>query len=122
MASVRAWQECLIPRMLDSMGWAQVSESMGRKISDLYNHLVHSDPMASQWNTIDIPGGGIGYASGRITDRPELCDIIASNTYAHMLVLMVMMTATFPSVGETVAAISETIELVIGPSSPDGVH
>ncbi|TKB91171.1 MAG: hypothetical protein E8D40_09475 [Nitrospira sp.] len=111
-----------LARMLDSMGWAQVGESMGRKICDLYNHLVHGDPMASQWNTIDLPGGGIGYASGRITDRPELCDIIASNTYAHMLVLMAMMTATFPSVGETVAAISETIELVVGPSSSGAVH
>jgi hypothetical protein len=111
-----------LAKMLDSMGWAQVGESMGRKICDLYNHLVHGDPLASQWNTIGLPGGGIGYASGRITDRPELCDIIASNTYAHMFILMAMMTATFPSVSETVAAITETIELVVGPPSAGELH
>ncbi len=102
-----------LPRMLDSMGWSEVGESMGRKICDVYNHLVHGDPMASQWNTIDLPSGGLGFASGRITNRPDLCDTIAGNTYAHMLVLMAMMVATFPEIDETVKVVCETIDLVV---------
>lgn len=103
-----------LAKMLDSMGWDGVGDSMGRKICDTFNHLVHGDPLASEWNEIKLETGKTGYASGRITDRPDLCDTLASLAYSHMLVLMAMMAATFPDVEETVSAIPRAVNVATG--------
>jgi hypothetical protein len=103
-----------LAKMLDSMGWDRVGDSMGRKICDTFNHLVHGDPLASEWNEISLDTGKTGYASGRITDRPDLCDTLAGLAYSHMLVLMAMMVATFPDVDETVSAVSGAVNVVTG--------
>lgn len=100
--------------MLDSMGWDGVGDSMGRKICDTFNHLVHGDPLASEWNTITLDTGKVGYASGRILDRPDLCDTLSGIAYSHMLVLMTMMAATFPDLDETVSAVSDAVKIVTG--------
>lgn len=101
-------------KMLDSMGWDGVGDSMGRKICDTFNHLVHGDPLASEWNTITLDTGKVGYASGRILDRPDLCDTLSGIAYSHMLVLMTMMAATFPDLDETVSAVSDAVKIVTG--------
>jgi hypothetical protein len=103
-----------LSKMLDSMGWESVGNSMGRKICDTFNHLVHGDPPASEWNMIRLDGGKLGHASGRIIDRPDVCDILAGIAYAHMLILMAMMAATFPGIDETVSAISEAVDAATG--------
>ena len=103
-----------LAKMLDSMGWDGVGDSMGRKICDTFNHLVHGDPLAAQWNMIGLDTGNIGYASGRIIERPDVCDTLAGIVYAHMIILMAMMAATFPGVDDTVSAISEAVNAVTG--------
>jgi hypothetical protein len=87
---------------------------MGRKICDTFNHLVHGDPLASEWNTIDLDSGSVGHASGRIINRPDVCDTLAGVAYSHMLILMAMMAATFPGVDETVSAISAAVNVATG--------
>ena len=103
-----------LAKMLDSMGWDGVGDSMGRQICDTFNHLVHGDPLASEWNMIRLDSGKMGHASGRIIDRPDVCDTLAGIAYAHMLILMAMMAATFPGIDETVSAISEAVDAATG--------
>ena len=103
-----------LAKMLDAIGWDKVGNSFGRKISDAFNHLVHGDPLSSQWNMIELHGDEIGHSSGRILNRPDICDTLAGNTYAQMLILMAMMAATFPGVDETVDAISGAVEVATG--------
>ena len=103
-----------LAKMLDSMGWDRVGISMGRKICDTFNHLVHGDPLASEWNTIDLDSGSVGHASGRILNRPDVCETLAGVAYSHMLILMAMMAATFPGVDETVSAISDAVNVATG--------
>jgi hypothetical protein len=103
-----------LAKMLDSMGWDRVGISMGRKICDTFNHLVHGDPLASEWNTIDLDSGSVGHASGRIINRPDVCDTLAGVAYSHMLILMAMMAATLPGVDETVSAISAAVNVATG--------
>jgi hypothetical protein len=100
--------------MLDSMGWSEVEASMGQQICSLFNHVVHGDPLASHWNLIHLETGDMAHASGRITNNPELCDIIAGNTYGQLLLLMATMALSFPDVAEVREAISETIPMVVG--------
>ncbi len=99
--------------MLDSMGWEAAGDSMSKEICSIFNHLVHGDPFASEWNITDPGAVGLGYSSGRITDRPDVCDILAGITSGQMLVLMALMAATFPGIDETVQAISETVNVVV---------
>ncbi len=103
-----------LAKMLDSIGWEEVGDSMGRKICDTFNHLVHGDPLASHWNLINLEASDAGYASGRILDRPDVCDILASNACAHLVLLMASMAGTFPDIEETVEAISEAVNVVTG--------
>ena len=103
-----------LAKMLDSMGWDGVGDSMGRKICDTFNHLVHGDPLSAQWNMIGLDTGSIGYASGRIIDRPDVCDTLAGIAYAHLIIVMAMMAATFPGIDDTISAISEAVNAVTG--------
>jgi hypothetical protein len=103
-----------LAKMLDSMGWDRVGISMGRQICDTFNHLVHGDPLASEWNTINLDSGNVGHASGRILNRPDVCETLAGVAYSHMLILMAMMAATFPGVDETVNAISDAVNVATG--------
>jgi hypothetical protein len=97
-------------RMLDGMGWSQVDTSMAKQICEFFSHAVHGDPFASYWNTIPLKEGEIGYASGRILNRPDFCDVIAKSTFPHFLILMAMMAACFPSVEEVPSALCQTVE------------
>jgi hypothetical protein len=96
-------------KMLDAMGWSQVDTSMAKQICEFFSHAVHGDPCASYWNRIHLQDGDIGYASGRILNRPDFCDIIAASTFPYFIILMAMMAACFPSVAEVPEAITDTV-------------
>jgi len=97
-------------RMLDAMGWSEVDTSMAKQICEFFGHAVHGDPLSVYWNTIELHDGDIGYASGRILNRPDFCDINAANTFPYFIILMAMMAACFPEVPEVPKAISEAVE------------
>jgi len=97
-------------RMLDAMGWSEVDTSMAKQICDFFGHAVHGDPFSAYWNTIELHDGDIGYASGRILNRPDFCDLIAANTFPYFIIFMAMMTACFPDVPEVPKAISDAVE------------
>jgi len=96
-------------KMLDAMGWSHVDTSMAKQICEFFSHAVHGDPFASYWNTIHLKDGDIGYASGRILNRPDFCDMIATSTFPHFIILMAMMAACFPSVAAVPDAITDTV-------------
>jgi hypothetical protein len=60
------------------------------------------------------------YASGRILNRPDLCDIITANAFPYFIIFMAMMAACFPDVPEVPEAISEAVEYQ--QDEPDGLR
>lgn len=102
-------------KMLEAMSPGRTEDTaMAKEICEVFNHAVHGDPLAAHWNTIQLADGGIGYASGRILDRPDFCDIIAGNTFPYMIILMAMMSACFPTAEEATRAIADTVERLAG--------
>ena len=47
-----------------------------RKIFDLFNSLTHGDPVAANWNLVQLSDGGLGYSVGKVINDPKLCDFI----------------------------------------------
>ncbi len=94
------WKHRERPRlgvMLETMS-GKADAAIAAQICDLFNHIVHGDPLSSHWNLIPLPDGGIGYSSAKMTDNPELCDFICFQTYCYLLVLAGMMAACFPEI------------------------
>lgn len=83
-------------QMLDALGGNDAPRDFGRQVSRPMNSLVHGDPDSSAWNLISIPSGRMGYAVGRISDRPDLCELAASNSDRWLALLIAMMCAIFP--------------------------
>lgn len=81
--------------MLETMS-GNADPAVAGQICDLFNHIVHGDPLSSQWNLIPLPDGALGHSSGKMIDSPELCDFICFQTYCYLLVLTGMMAACFP--------------------------
>lgn len=82
--------------MLDSMGGKQDSKEDVKKICDLFNHIVHGDPVGASWNLTKLRDGTLGYTAGKVTDDAELCDFICYQSYCYLIVLMGLMAACFP--------------------------
>ena len=82
--------------MLDSMSAKQDIAEV-KKICDLFNHLVHGDPVGASWNLTKLNDGSLGYSVGKVINDAELCDFICFQSYCYLIVLMSMMTACFPN-------------------------
>lgn len=86
-----------LPVMLDSMSGNQdISEA--KKICEMFNHLVHGDPIRSEWNLVHLNDGSLGYSVGKVINDPKLCDFICAQSYGYLIVLMSMAAAFFPEV------------------------
>jgi len=82
--------------MLESMSDKHdISET--KQICDIFNHIVHGDPIGSVWNLVKLNENSLGYSVGKVVDDPELCDFICFQSYCYLIVLMGMMTACFPN-------------------------
>jgi hypothetical protein len=103
--AVRIWQRGWQPgerpslaRMLETMsGKAELATA--RQICEMFGHIVHGDPMGSEWNLVQLSDGALGYSVGKVTDGPDLCDFICVQSYCYLIVLQSMMSACFPGVG-----------------------
>jgi hypothetical protein len=82
--------------MLESMsGKHDISEA--KQICDIFNHIVHGDPIGSAWNLVKLNDNSLGYSVGKVINDPELCDFICFQTYCYLIVLQGMMAACFPN-------------------------
>jgi hypothetical protein len=82
------------PEMLQTMsGGADIAVAM--QICETFNHLVHGDPIGSEWNLVELSDGALGYSVGKVINDPELCDFVCLQSYCYLIVLRGMMTACF---------------------------
>ncbi len=84
-----------IYKRLETMN-EKFDSSETRKIFDLFNSLTHGDPVAANWNLVQLSDGGLGYSVGKVINDPKLCDFICFQSYCYLIVLMGMMAACFP--------------------------
>jgi hypothetical protein len=94
----RGWQRDERPslaRMLQSMA-GSTDISVARQVSEHLGHIVHGDPVGSEWNLIRLSDGAVGYCVGKVIDDPELCDDVCFQTLSYLIVLRAAMGACFP--------------------------
>lgn len=86
-----------LTKMLETMS-GDVDITVAKQIGETFGHIVHGDPLGSQWNLVHLSDGGLGYSVGKVINDPELCDFICLQSYCYLIVLMGMMAACFPEV------------------------
>ena len=87
-------------KMLETMSGGKADVEMAKDVYDYTSHLVHGDPMSTEWNLVRLGNGGLGYSVGKVISAPELCDFICMQAQCYLIVLMGMMTAYFPEAME----------------------
>lgn len=95
----KGWQFVERPslaKMIESMG-GNVDINEAKQICGTFGHIVHGDPIGSQWNLVRLNDGGLGYSVGKVINDPDLCDFICFQSYCYLVVLMGMMAACFPN-------------------------
>jgi len=101
---VRVWQDgwryrerpSLVTMLATMHGETDISQA--KQICDMFNHVVHGDPIGSSFNLVDLGSAGMGYAVGKALTEPELCDFICFQAYCYLIVLMGRMAGCFPGV------------------------
>ena len=83
--------------MLATMG-EPARHSEAQKVCETFNHIVHGDPISSNFNLVNLGDGGLGYSVGKVLNHPQLCDFICFQSYCYLIVLSAMMAACFPEV------------------------
>jgi hypothetical protein len=58
----------------------------------------HGDPVAADWNRVQIDDNSLGYAVGKVLNAPTLCDELAIQGRAYLRVLIAKATSCFPEV------------------------
>lgn len=86
-----------LAKMLETMS-ANADIIVAKQLCETFGHIVHGDPVGSQWNLVHLSNSGLGYAVGKVVNDPDLCDFICFQTYCFLIVLMGMMAACFPEV------------------------
>jgi hypothetical protein len=92
------WQSGERPRlskMLETMS-GKADVLVAKQICETFGHIVHGDPIGSQWNLVQLSNGAVGYSVGKVINDPKLCDFICFQSYCYLIVLMGIMTACFP--------------------------
>ena len=84
-----------LSEMLDTMG-GKADITTAKQICETFGHIVHGDPVASQWNLIKLDSGRLGYSVGKLINDSELCDFICFQSYCYLIVTMGMMAGCFP--------------------------
>ncbi|MCK4525835.1 hypothetical protein KAW18_00575 [candidate division WOR-3 bacterium] len=86
-----------LAKMLETMS-GNADITVAKQICETFGHIVHGDPIGSQWNLVHLSDGGLGYSVGKVINDPDLCDFICFQSYCYLIVLMGMMAACFPNV------------------------
>jgi len=89
-----------LSKMLETMnGRADVVSA--KQLCEFFGHIVHGDPVGSQWNLVRLGDGGLGYSVGKVINAPDLCDFVCFQAYCYLIVLMGIMAACFPLVSRS---------------------
>ncbi len=83
--------------MIDSVSDSKVDLQKAKQLCETLNHLVHGDPLGSDYNLTQLGEVGSGYAPSKMLSNPELSDFICSLAVCWLVVLLGMMCACFPS-------------------------
>ena len=83
--------------MIDTVNDSKVDLQKAKQLCETLNHLVHGDPMGSDYNLAQFGEVGAGYAPSKMLSNPELSDFICSLAVSWLVVLLGMMYACFPS-------------------------
>ena len=86
-----------LAKMLETMS-GNADITVAKQICETFGHIVHGDPVGSQWNLVHLSDGGLGYSVGKVINDPDLCDFICFQSYCYLIVLMGMMAACFPNI------------------------
>jgi len=86
-----------LAKMLETMS-GKADISVAKQICETFGHIVHGDPLGSQWNLVHLSSRGLGYSVGKVIDDPELCDFVCFQSYCYLIVVMGMVAACFPGV------------------------
>lgn len=95
-----------LSKMLDTMSGG-VDTTLANQLCTHFNHIVHGDPIGSEWNLVRLSDSSFGYSVGKVTNVPELCDEICIQSFCYLIVLMGMMTACFPDTPRTKAQVKQ---------------
>ena len=85
-----------LSKMLETMS-DKIDINVAKQICETFGHIVHGDPIGSQWNLVKLQKGGLGYSVGKVINDPDLCDFICFQSHCYLIVLMGMMAACFPN-------------------------
>ena len=81
--------------MLQTISGQRVDLVKAKLMCDTLNHLVHGDPMSSDYNLVELGEAGMGYAPSKITNAPDVCDFVCFGAIPWLVVLQGMMLALF---------------------------
>jgi hypothetical protein len=82
--------------MIDTVSDSKVDLKSAKQLCESLNHLVHGDPVGSDYNLAQLGEVGSGYAPSKMLGNPGLCDYICSLAVCWLVVLLGMMCACFP--------------------------
>ena len=85
-----------LSEMLETMS-EKIDIKISKQICETFGHIVHGDPIGSEWNLVKLKKGGLGYSVGKVIDDTDLCDFICFQSYLYLIVIMGMMVAFFPN-------------------------
>ena len=84
-----------LAKMLETMS-GNADITVAKQIGETLGHIVHGNPVSSQWNLVKLKDGALGYSVGKVINDPDLCDFICFQSYCYLIVFMGIMAARFP--------------------------
>jgi hypothetical protein len=87
--------------MLQTISGQRIDLDKAKLMCDTLNHLVHGDPISSDYNLVQLGDAGMGYAPSKITNAPDVCDFVCFGAIPWLAVLQGMMHALFLTDGLT---------------------
>lgn len=81
--------------MLQTISGQRIDMHQARTMCETLNHLVHGDPMSSDYNLVQLGEAGMGYAPSKITNAPDVCDFVCFGAIPWLVLLQAMMHALF---------------------------
>ncbi|MBI1956610.1 MAG: hypothetical protein HYS38_09480 [Acidobacteria bacterium] len=82
--------------MIETISNRKVDLQKAKELCGTFNHLVHGDPMGSDFNLVNLGEAGVGYIPSKALYSPQLCDFVCFAAQLWLIVLLGMMHACFP--------------------------
>ena len=76
------------------------SDAKRKQFASLLHKVVHADPVAAAWNMTSRDGKP-AYASGKLTEAPDICDFCADFTLWCLLRAVKVAASVFPNAAQT---------------------